>query len=271
MKAILFHVQDDDTLQNGLENAQAIARATDGHLHCLHAVPSSAYVTGGGLGDDLSSDKVADHLENIAASLRKQVEDDLANEGIGYDYQHVEGDVADAITMHSSLCDLIVTSRQHPRGRKRERAVSRLGEILHRTRTPIFIPGDNGAEIDVGGTAIIGWDGTKQAANAVRQTVPILKLAGEVRAVRVKQKEDRFPDTRLLEYLSFHGIKAELHVETMKEKDMISPILFGHAEEADRPYIVMGAYSRSRLDEYLFGGVTRTILKGAPVGVFLAH
>lgn len=271
MKAILFHVQDDDSLQNEFENAQAIARATGGHLYCLHAVPASAYVTGGGLKDHDSSQEVAEHLEQLAEKLKKQIEDDLANEDIGWEYEHVDGDVAEAIAAHSMLADLIVTSRQHPRGRKHEDAVDRLGEILNKAGPPMFIPGDDGNMIDPSGTAIIAWDGSQQAALAVRQTIPILKHAGEVRAVRVKQKETAFPDTRLLEYLSHHGIKAELHVEDMKEKDMVSPVLLSHARQSDNPYLVMGGFSHSRLGELLFGGVTRTVIKGCPVGVFMAH
>ena len=36
-------------------------------------------------------------------------------------------------------------------------------------------------------------------------------------------------------------------------------------------YIVMGGYSHSRLGEYVFGGVTRTLLKDCPVALVIAH
>ena len=35
--------------------------------------------------------------------------------------------------------------------------------------------------------------------------------------------------------------------------------------------LVMGAFGRSRLREFVLGGVTRRVLRGAPVQLFLSH
>jgi hypothetical protein len=44
MKSILLHVQDDDSLDNRLQTALALARGTEGHVRCLHVTPVEAYV-----------------------------------------------------------------------------------------------------------------------------------------------------------------------------------------------------------------------------------
>jgi nucleotide-binding universal stress UspA family protein len=36
-------------------------------------------------------------------------------------------------------------------------------------------------------------------------------------------------------------------------------------------YVVMGGYSHSRVSEYVFGGLTRSVLAGSNVPVFIAH
>jgi nucleotide-binding universal stress UspA family protein len=36
-------------------------------------------------------------------------------------------------------------------------------------------------------------------------------------------------------------------------------------------YMVMGGYSHSRISEFMFGGLTRSMLAGSPVPVFIAH
>lgn len=168
------------------------------------------------------------------------------------------------------MCDLIVSTRQAPRGREEERPLRRLGEVLEGARTPVFLPGENGKLIDPNGPAVIAWDGSYEASIAVRQSIGLLKLASETRVLRVNRRKDAFPDTRLLEYLSRYGIKAELIVEDADEKD-VGRVLIDCAERAGNAYIVMGAYSHSRVGEYLFGGLTRRMLKECPVGIMLSH
>ena len=43
------------------------------------------------------------------------------------------------------------------------------------------------------------------------------------------------------------------------------------AADMDADLIVMGAYGHARLREIILGGVTRDLLKRAPVCLFLAH
>ncbi|MEP7315394.1 MAG: universal stress protein [Sphingomicrobium sp.] len=270
MKTILFHVQDDDGLDYGFDSAQSIARACGGHLHCLHAVPNSAFITGGGMADADSAETVADFLSGRAETLRARIENDLANEDLSWDYRHVIGDVATAFIQEASLCDLIVSNRNAPRGRSDESPLRRLGLVLEGAGTPVFIPGRNGKLIDPNGPAVIAWDGSHEASIAVRQSIGLLKLASETLVLRVNRRKDAFPDTRLLEYLSRYGIKAELTVEDADERD-VGPLLIDFAERAGNAYIVMGAYSHSRVGEYLFGGLTRRMLKDCPVGILLSH
>ena len=83
-----------------------------------------------------------------------------------------------------------------------------------------MIPGT--VSVDPTGPAIIAWNGSFEAANAVRLSLGLLKLASSVRVVHVTsvpQKKELFPGTRLLEYLSRQGIESELVVETVPEAD----------------------------------------------------
>ena len=55
------------------------------------------------------------------------------------------------------------------------------------------------------------------------------------------------------------------------DQQMIAATLVNHALLVNAAYLVMGAYSRSRISEYVFGGVTRTLLKQCPLSLVLAH
>jgi nucleotide-binding universal stress UspA family protein len=150
-----------------------------------------------------------------------------------------------------------------------------LGDLLHWSRTPLLIPGDEGGAFDPLGPALIAWDGSYQAANAVRASLGLLKLAPQVRVLRVEEKKmEAFPGTKLVEYLSRHGIHADMHVEPISgstEHQLIAAALLGHSEAMNASYMVLGAYSHSRIGEYVFGGVTRTLLSSSPVALVMAR
>ena len=120
--------------------------------------------------------------------------------------------------------------------------------------------------------ALIAWNGSFEAANAVRSSIGLLKVASDVRVLQVEEEKDEaFPGTRLLEYLSRHGIHAELTRATQKDDQPIAGSLMAYANAVNAAYMVMGGYSHSRIGEYVFGGVTRTLLSGSTVPLLIAH
>jgi nucleotide-binding universal stress UspA family protein len=52
---------------------------------------------------------------------------------------------------------------------------------------------------------------------------------------------------------------------------MVPVALESCAEQAGASYLVMGGYSRTRIGEYLFGGVTRSLLKQSSINLMIAH
>jgi nucleotide-binding universal stress UspA family protein len=150
-----------------------------------------------------------------------------------------------------------------------------MGELLHRSRAPLFIPGSSGGPVDPTGSALIAWDGSYEASNAVKAAVGLLRLASEVRVLQVREqgKGEMFPSTKLLEYLSRHGIKADLHLDSPGEAkgEAIAGLLLAHAKAMAAAYVVMGGYNHSRMGQYLFGGVTRALLSDCPLPLLIAH
>jgi len=275
VKTILLHVQDGEFLDQRVETALALARACGAHLSCLHVTPVQAYVAFDGFGGLFVMNDVMKALDEQEARLRDRVEQELANEDVSWDYTHCTGEVGPQIIRHAALADLVVTGREPHRTDFVGPAISLLGDLLHRSRTPLFIPASDGGVVDPAGPAIIAWDGSYEACNAVRGAVGLLKIASEVRIVQVREsgKDDAFPSTKLVQYLSRHGIHAELQVEQpgLAEDDGITEVLLSEAQSRGAAYIVMGGYNHSRIGQYLFGGVTRKLLSQAPVPLLMSH
>lgn len=276
MKTILLHVQDDERVDVRVENALAIARAAGAHLDVLHVTPERAeavFESFGGIDVD------GQGLKNLRAAedaLEARVRAELANEDVSWDYVRLIGSVSGSLTAGAALADLIVTGRAgHSSNGGKSKPEILLGDLLHASRTPIFVRGDRQERFDPKGKAIIAWDGSFEAANAVRAGLGMLKLASEVEVVRVTEGGEEvapglYPVTRVLEYLSRNGIHAN-YIRIAEIDGEVSTALIEHADKLGAGLLVMGAYSHSRIMERLFGGVTSVMLRSCPIAILAAH
>lgn len=264
IRSILVHIQNDRGLDQRLETALSLARACKAHLQCVHVTPVEAYVAFDGFGGVFVMNDVIKALDDEEERLRQRVEAELAGEDVPWSYEQVTGNIASQVVRFGALNDLIVTGRELHESSVVRSGTGLLGDILHRSRTGLFIPATGGGAIDPFGDAVIAWDGSYEAANAVRAALGLLRVAANVTVIQVSEvgKDDSFPSTRLLEYLSRHGIKAELTVERSRNPsgEAVASVIIAHARAAGAAYVVMGGYNHSRVGEYLFGGVTRTLL-----------
>lgn len=279
IKSILVHILDDEFHDQRIETALSLARASAAHVSCVHVTPIEAYVAFDKFGGIFVMNDVMRKIDERDIELRTRVESQLALEGVSWDYQQVTANVASTLLRRAALADLLITSREPQHDEYLAPTIGFLGELLHRSRTPLLIPAFPQPSFDPLGLAIIAWDGSIEAANAVRSALGLLKLASEVRVVHIPEQrtDDRksFPATDVLEYLSRHGIHAHLKVEEPPSRhanqDLVSGMIVAEASGAGASYIVMGGYSHSRISEYVFGGVTRTLLKECPISLVIAH
>lgn len=275
VKTILVHIQNDESVNERLETGLSLARACDAHLSCLHITPIEAYVAFDSFGGIFVMNDVIKTLDEEERQLREKIENGLRSEDVSWDYTQITGSVPWQIIRQSALADLVVTGREPHFSDFEGPAIGLLGELLHHSRTPLFIPGSDGVVTDPTGSALIAWDGSYEACNAVKAAVGLLKLASDVRVVQVREddKEEAFPSTRLLEYLSRHGIHADLQVEPPDGAggQAVAGALLAHARTTNASYIVMGGYNHSRIGQYLFGGVTRTLLADCPVPLLITR
>lgn len=269
IKTILLHIQNDPTLETRLQAALTLARATEAHLRCLHVTPVEAYVTMDGFGGLFVMDRLIEQVDEQEEKLRSDLERRLTSEDVSWDYQQVTANTVTEVVRCAALSDIIITGRQAHLGRGQSLEISILGDVLMAVRTPLLIPGDDAAAFDPFGPAVIAWNGSYEAANAVRNAVALLKLSSDVYVIRFTNG-DRPPPTVLLDYLSRQGIRAQLDTWALDD-DRVPDLLVEYAKTKAASHIVMGGYGHSRAGEFLFGGVTRTLLKACPLALVLAH
>ncbi|RIX29235.1 universal stress protein [Sphingomonas edaphi] len=275
-KSILLHVQNGKSMERRLETALSIARSSSAHLTCVHVTPVEAYVAFDSFGGVFVMNDVIKSIDEEEQALRESMEGQLRAEDVSWDYQQITGNIPFQLVRQAALADLIVTGREPHRTDFAGPAIGMMGDLLNRSRTPIFIPADEGAICDPNGPVLIGWNGSYESANAVRASLDMLKLARSVHVLGVQEEQagQAFPDTRLLEYLSRHGVHAELLTEAGQDArapDFVASAIIATAQDLGASYVVMGGYSHSRLGEYFFGGVTRYLLSASPVSLLMSH
>lgn len=271
LRSVLLHVQEDDGLQARLQTALAIVRASGGHLTCLQVESFSAYADFAFAGATIATTQMISALNEQAAATRTKLEAELENEDVVWSLEEVRDHPVPAIVAAGALADLIVVGRYSHDKVAAYPALSVFGGILRSTRTPILVCPNNTDRFDPFGPAIVAWNGSFEAANALRAALPILRQASSVHVVTVD--EDRtydLPPLGAAEYLSRHGIPTEYLRENSGTLS-VSERLVATAKSLGAAYLVMGAYSHARLREFLFGGVTRHLLQECDLPLLVAR
>ena len=108
---------------------------------------------------------------------------------------------------------------------------------------------------------LVAWKDTREARRAVADALPYLAKAKEVVVATIDTDHDGSIRNSLAEvavHLERHGITARTEM-LAGEADGDRLVAFARSVHAD--LIVSGAYGHSRLREWAFGGVTRTLIE----------
>ena len=118
----------------------------------------------------------------------------------------------------------------------------------------------------------VAWDGSRAAARALADALPLLKAAKEVRIVTVlgeKPSATVGKGEEAVRHLALHGVKARVD-EIEAAGRPVGRVLEAHvAAHAD--LLVMGGFGHSRARDFLLGGATKAVLHEPAGPVFLSH
>lgn len=269
MTTILVHIEGDEGQSARLAAAFDLARASGGHLVCLSVLPYAAYALGDPAMGAFPVTTLIDAVEARRRDERVAVEARLRSEGVSWEWQSGDGDSGDRLIDHARLADVVVMSAG-PYARSAALRMGLTGDVAVRAPAPVLAVPDAASGVDIAGPALLCWDGSQEAARAMRQAIPFLKLASAVTLLTVSEKDSPFPARAAAAFLSRHGVAVDV-VERDAGGASIEQVIRSVAAERQAAWAVIGAYGHSRLREMLFGGVTRGLLEDAPVPILMGH
>jgi nucleotide-binding universal stress UspA family protein len=120
---------------------------------------------------------------------------------------------------------------------------------------------------------MVCWDGSRQAARAIADAMPLLEKAGRVEIVIIaneRGKQDEIEGADMGQHLARHGLKVDVHRIAGGHID-VADALLSHAADSGADFMVMGGYGHSRLREFVLGGVTHSMFQSMTIPALLAH
>lgn len=226
----------------------------------------------GGFGRGLISEENG-RTAGLSQAVAEKVRGDAASAGVACtvdSLQLTHPDILATFAAKARLHDLIILDAE-------ERTIDLDRELIEASlfnsgRPVIVVPA--GRNAFAGRRIVIAWDGGANAARAVNDALPFLKAAEAVEIVSVIRGEDlsgSVAGAELAPHLARHGIAVTVDDLAMRLDGDIAETLRDAANRYRADMIVMGAYRHGPIRQWIFGGLTQSMMASCPIPLFLAH
>lgn len=183
-------------------------------------------------------------------------------------WTELSGEVEPLLTLAGRVNDLVIVDRPDPKVPFTGRA---LDTALFSVGRPTLMIGDT-VPFDLLDHIVIAWNGSLEATRLIGQSIALLHEATRVTVVHART--ERFDETRaadLCGYLQWHGVVAEAVTLPVHEGISVGEAILAEAKRQGASMLALGAYTHSRVREFLLGGVTRHMVEHARIPVLMAH
>jgi nucleotide-binding universal stress UspA family protein len=281
-KDLLVHLDASPRSASRLAIAADLARRFEAHLTGLAVIDlpppdvfygfPSAFLDVQRAEDVIERIRAArlEELSGIEASFR----DTLARNGIAGEWRMMEGPADEVVSLHARYADLVVIGQPNP-DETRGRAMDISARTVMGSGRPLLVVPFAGEFADLGQHALVGWNGSREAARAVNDALPLLKVAKKITVLAINPRkgiggDGDAPAADIALHLARHGVKAEA-AHTVAGEIGEGDALLSYAADIGADLLVCGMYGRSPLRERAFGGVTRSLLTEMTVPVLMSH
>ena len=138
---------------------------------------------------------------------------------------------------------------------------------------PVLLVPEKGLPAGFPRKVLVAWNGSREAARALSDAVPLLARAKSVVVFSAGPAGDEGPlhgAKAAVRYLARHGVAAEtLHATSSDDK--AGDTILARARKVGADLVVMGAYGRPRMAELILGGATRAVLRNGSIAVLMSH
>jgi nucleotide-binding universal stress UspA family protein len=276
-KNLLVYLDQGASNKERVNTAIAIAKVHESQLTgvVVNALPASSILQklGFGKGEALmqqqriEAEEIIEHFKQIAEQEGVQADTRII--------ECVEGRAAEKLARMARIFDLSIMRQANP-DKPNASFISELSEeVMLSSGRPVFFIPYVGAHNIPCRRGLLAWDGSKAAARAVHDALPLLKMMEKViilivDADKIEHYADSQPGEELSRHLSLHGVNNEIR-RLAKAEVSTSTIILNELSDSGADILIMGGYGTPKLREIMLGGVTRTLFECMTVPVFMSH
>ncbi len=275
IKSVLIGMTEEgiDEPSSALSYGLSLARQANAHAtiqaSSLKVVMGSAFIS------SVAKGLLNDHnnrLRHLAEQLAERALGDAAAAGVSCSVEtpHLAyGELINSFVTQARVHDLSVLDAETATVNADRGLIEAL--VFNSGRPVIVVPqGFDEFRCD---RVIIAWDAGARAARAVNDAMPLLKTAKSVEIITVGSEQELkslIPGAELAPHLARHGVNVSVKNLVVRDGG-IAGTLQEQASITNTDMIVMGAFNRSLLREWILGGVTQSFLRESKVPLFMSY
>src|SRR5579862_5212439 len=275
-RKLLVHIPTERSPRPAIDGSISLARTCGADVEAIavgyESVNDIPFVAEGGVA--MAPLFEAQHVEAVerARAALAVFEFEAKAAKIAYSCRAIGGsfaEAADILGATARLFDLTVVSQPEPTQAICDNTMPL--EILLRSGGPVLVvPYTFRDALKLGRVGIL-WDGSRLAARALRDAMPLIFKANAITILTVNQpvSPEVSPD-RLAAHLAQLGLPART-VSLQADHASIQPTILSAAADEGLDLLVMGGYGHSRFHEVVLGGVTRNMFRSMTVPTFMSH
>lgn len=271
---LLVHLDDTERCGDRLTLALDLARSHGATLTGLFAQSETS-------GAGIVARRAGPAFVQAAERARENFEEKARAAGLAWRWWQLgHGEYGHVISETTICCryvDLAIFGQHDPDGDNRV-PPDLIEEVVLNAGRPILVVPHAGRFPRLGDRPVIAWNGSREAARAVNDALPLLKRATSVLLLAFHTHPGAgeggdVPQVDILEHLASHGVKADqerLTISTMTPMDAV----LSRASDHGADLLVMGAfggYGGTLFPLFGRGSNTRQILRQMTLPVLLSH
>ena len=269
-QTILVHAEAVPDADRRVATAAQVAERFEARLVGLGALAvtplvSGAYVTGSGEVIDAMVERVREDLSEAEARFRC-----LARACPSLAWTIEEDYPSRALALHARGADLIVASR--PDSKDGATYIAKPIELILQAGCPVLLVNEAGPPLSAA-SVVVAWKDTREARRALTDSLPFLQRATKVIILRVEEsaKDESDSLSDVVARLARHGVEAAAETVKSGVRAGAASAIEVAADRHGADLIVAGAFSRSRVREWVLGGVTQDLIEGCGKFVLFSH
>lgn len=261
-KDILLYLDESPSCDRRIETAMVLAKRHGASLTGLSILTHNYY------------QPQNQHVEESMGASKAFLEKKALDAGVCAIWRGIESTVvgvgqSEMLIRFSHCSDLVIVGQETRRKSRNPDMVERL--VLSAGRPVLVVPAV-GSFPTVGKRVLIAWKSGREAARAVNDALPFLKLADQVTLLSVASDQEELQDPwdGILAHLQHHGIQARTELLPATSAPPADNLL-NLACDGGFDLLVMGAFSAPSRRGAQLGPVAAQILREMTVPVLMSH